>query len=176
MSYNNECSICIEEFDDKHNINLSCNHMFHSKCIMKYVETEFNKFRKNGIGEHMCCKRIKCPLCRKAISCKDINPLIYNYYQLYKEKYKHIKKKIKRLQNEIYTLNIKFQMKKLFYKIKPQDAYKHLLEDETLLETMMIYKQKYQETKELMNSYKQIYYGRCSYCIYPRSSLYFSDI
>lgn len=166
MSYNDECSICIEEFDNKNSINLSCNHTFHSKCILKYVEAEFKTFRKTCETQNICCRKVKCPLCRKSISCQDINPLIYNYYKCYKEKYKHIKKEIKRLQNAIYKLNIKFQIKKLFFKVNSQDAYNYLLEDEGLLENIMIYKQKSQETKNIMNSYKDIYYGRCTYCIH----------
>lgn len=176
MSYNEECSICIENFDNQNSITLSCNHTFHSECIMKYIETEFNNYRKQHQNERICCKQFKCPLCRKSISCKDSNPLIYNYYQKYKQQYKQIDKQINKLQNEIYLFTFKFQVKKLFRKINQQEAYKFLIEDETLLETMMLHKQKYSEIKELMYVYKQIYYDRCTYCTYTRSSLYFSDI
>jgi hypothetical protein len=167
MSYNDECSICIEEFTGN-NIILSCNHKFHTECILKYIEIEFNKYRKQNQNEQICCQQLKCPLCRKSISCKDSNPLIYNYYQKYKKQYKQIKKEINKLQNEIYLFTFKFQVKKLFRKINQQDAYKFLLEDETLLETIMLHKEKYREIKYLMNTYKDIYYGRCRLCISPR--------
>jgi hypothetical protein len=131
---------------------------------MKYIETEFNKYRKQNQIEELCCRQFKCPLCRRFISCKDSNTLIYNYYQKYKQKYKLIKKEINRLQNDSYWLTFRFQMKKLVLKTNHQDAYKFLLEDETLLETIMIHKQKYREIKDLMNSYRDIYYGRCKFC------------
>lgn len=164
--FNDECSICIEEFN-KHNIILSCNHKFHSECIMTYIEAEFNKYRKQN-SDQICCQQLRCPLCRKSISCKYTNPLIYNYYQKYKQQYKQLKKEIHKLQNDSYLLTLKFQMKRLLFKVNQQDAYKFLLEDETLLETIMINKQKCHEIKHLMNSYRDIYYGRCKYCIYPR--------
>jgi len=134
---------------------------------MKYIEAEFNKYRKQNSGQ-ICCRQLRCPLCRKSMSCKDTNPIIYNYYQKYKKKYKQLKKEINKLQNDSYLLTLKFQIKKLMFKINQQDAYKFLLEDETLLETIMIHKQKCHEIKYLMNSYKDIYYWRCTYCVYPR--------
>ena len=48
-----ECSICLEELNDKKTIfTLSCNHKLHYQCFLKYV------YQKNNIY-------IDCPLCRE---------------------------------------------------------------------------------------------------------------
>ncbi len=46
-----ECTICFESLDKCEIIQLSCNHIFHPKCILKWFESQKNDIKS-------------CPLCR----------------------------------------------------------------------------------------------------------------
>ena len=45
------CPICMDGFNQGHEVLLSCSHMFHRSCL-----TSFEKFMKNGV--------LTCPICR----------------------------------------------------------------------------------------------------------------
>ena len=159
-SYNDDCSICMEDFD-LHSIQLKCNHTYHSKCIIKYIEVEYKR-RCNIYGIY--CKQLKCPLCRNPISCMYINRITYSNYKEYIIVYKNLKKDIKNLQKEIYLLDIRFYIKKIFIHITPQDAYKFMINGENLLESILHKKSILSETKMIIKTYQNIYYNRCIYC------------
>ena len=58
------CSICLEEIQSKqHKCNLDCNHIFHKKCLNKYLKKNLLNF--------------SCPNCRKSYD-KKIKDLIVN--------------------------------------------------------------------------------------------------
>lgn len=160
ISFNDNCSICLDDFDNT-SIQLKCKHSYHSKCMITYIETEFNRVCKKHNTERVLCKQFKCPLCRTFIDCKDIHSLMYKYYKEQKTKYKQLNIEIKELQNKIYILSIKFRLRKIFKHIPVSEVYTFLLEDETILESIMKKKVKCQESKDLMNTYKKLYYGRC---------------
>lgn len=160
-SYNDDCSICMDNFD-LNSIQLKCNHAFHSKCIIKYIEIEYKRLREQN--NPIYCEQFKCPLCRNLISYIDINHIIYSNYKEYKNLYKYLKKEINILQTQTYLINIKFSIKKIFKNIKPQDAYKFLIEDENLLESISYKKSRLLETKTIMKTYKNLYYSRCICC------------
>jgi hypothetical protein len=51
QNQNNECVICMENFENHHNIfKTVCNHIYHKDCIMKWI-----------------FQNINCPICRKKI-------------------------------------------------------------------------------------------------------------
>lgn len=51
------CSICLENYKSRQKINiLQCNHIFHIKCLKKWLFTSRN---------------ISCPMCRKIIEIKE---------------------------------------------------------------------------------------------------------
>ena len=51
MNHQNDmCAICLEKINDS-DINLKCNHNYHSKCIIKWIKLENN-----------------CPICRNIIN------------------------------------------------------------------------------------------------------------
>jgi hypothetical protein len=56
-STDDNCCICREHLDFFKNIQLKCNHHFHSDCFIKYFEHSLN----NNITS------IKCPLCKDEI-------------------------------------------------------------------------------------------------------------
>jgi hypothetical protein len=150
-SYNNDCSICMEDFD-LHAVQLKCNHTFHYKCIIKYIEVEYKKQCKQNNTSNIYCKQFKCPLCRTSISCIDINHVTKEYKTIYK----NIKKDVKNLQTEIYLLNIKFSIKKIFKHITPQETYKFIINGEILLESISQKKIILLETKIIMKTYQDI--------------------
>ena len=156
-SYNDDCSICMEDFD-LNSVQLKCNHTFHYKCIIKYIEVECKRRCKNNIS-NIYCKQFKCPLCRTTISCIDINHVTYKNYKEYKAIYKNLKKDVKNLQTEIYLLNIKFNIKKIFKHITPQEAYKFITNGENLLESISQKKTILLETNIIMKAYQNIYYN-----------------
>ena len=162
-SYNDDCSICMEDFD-LGSVQLKCNHTFHSKCIIKYIEVEYKRICKQNNRSGIYCKQFKCPLCRTPISCIDINRITYKNYKEYKTIYKNLKKDVKNIQSEIYLLNIKFSIKKIFKHITPQDAYKFMMNGENLLESILYKKHILLEIKTIMKTYQNIYYGRCICC------------
>jgi hypothetical protein len=162
-SYNDDCSICMEDFD-LHSVQLKCNHTFHSKCIIKYIEVEYKKRCKQNNTSGIYCKQFKCPLCRTSISCIDINNVTYKNYKEYKTIYKNLKNDVKNLQTKIYLLNIKFSIKKIFKHIKPQEAYTFIINGENLLESISQKKIMLLETKIIMKTYQNIYYSRCICC------------
>jgi hypothetical protein len=153
--------------DDFHKkpMQLKCNHTFHSKCIINYIEVEYRKQRKQNNTHGIYCKQFKCPLCRAPISCIDINSITYSNYKEYKSLYKHLKKDIKSLQTQSYLISIKFSIKKLFTRIKPEDTCKFLIKDEDLLESISYKKINLLDTKNMMKIYKDLYYSRCICCI-----------
>jgi len=51
----NECPICLEPLSSN-TCTLSCNHTFHSKCILDYISKNIHN-----------SEYIKCPLCRNTI-------------------------------------------------------------------------------------------------------------
>lgn len=164
ISYNKECPICIEDYYHNNSVHLACHHTFHSECLLKYIETVFKKKNKLDICK-LCCKELRCPLCRQSIPCADSNSLIYNQYKMYKQEYKTLKKEIYNLQNQSYMLTFKFKCNKLFRKISTKDVYNYMIEDETILETIMKKKQLCNNAEEMMLLYKQIYYEKCMYCV-----------
>lgn len=158
------CAICLETYNNvESTLNLSCQHKFHSSCIMKYIDITYEKCYTRKEYK-LCCNSFKCPLCRAFINCKDSNPVIYYYYKSYKKDYKELSNDIKRLQNQIYKLAMKIQFKKIFTRLSKTDVYNYLLEEETLLEYIMEKKSKVENVKKMMNRYKQIYYSTHSYC------------
>lgn len=165
MSYNKECPICLEHYDNTDNIYLGCRHTFHSACFLKYIETIYQTKNKTLDVCHVCCKQFKCPLCRTVMSSKETNDFIYGYYKDIKSQYKLLKKTIYNLQNESYMLTFKFKFTKLFKNTTSKDVYEYLLQDETLLEQIIHTKQLCEDTKKIMSLYKQIYYEKCKYCI-----------
>ena len=54
MNIERECSICLDNIEEKNKYSLQCNHIFHKECISKLL----NKF---------------CPLCRKCFTFTDDN-------------------------------------------------------------------------------------------------------
>ncbi len=50
------CPICMDGFNQGHEVLLSCSHMFHRSCL-----TSFEKFMKNGL--------LTCPICRYCHNC-----------------------------------------------------------------------------------------------------------
>ena len=49
-----QCSICLENVTEKSMTMPECSHVFHSSCIMKYIESNIPK-------------EITCPICRKSV-------------------------------------------------------------------------------------------------------------
>lgn len=83
-----QCVICLESvytfpifsydlyclFNKKYE--LSCNHIFHEKCIMKFIRNKYNNYIKfNQIDENQKTFSENCPLCRKEFSI-NINDFI----------------------------------------------------------------------------------------------------
>jgi hypothetical protein len=168
VSYNDNCSICMEDFDlnlDLQTSQLTCNHTFHSTCIMQYIYIENKRLSKIKNSYIICFKNFKCPLCRTPINGKYISVTSYSKYKYYKNLYKQIKKDIKQLQKESYLFTIKFSIKKLYTKITLQDVYNYLIKDENLLELICNKKQELYETKNIKNIYKNLYYKKCNCCI-----------
>lgn len=159
-SYNDDCSICMEDFN-LHTINLKCNHTFHSECIIKYIETEIKRMSKESSSIVICCNKFICPLCRSPISCEDVNNMSHSKYKYYNQLYKQCKKEINNLQNESYLFSIKLSIRKIFTNITPQEAYKYLMKDEDILESICNKKTKLRELKELKEFYNKIYYRNC---------------
>jgi hypothetical protein len=160
-SYNDNCAICIEEFD-LHSVQLKCNHTFHSKCIIKYIEIEYKRQCKENFSIYY--KHFTCPLCRTTISCIDITHITYSNYKEYMAIYKNLKKDIKQLQKQSYLFTMKFYIKKLFTNITPKEAYTYLIEDEKFLELISYKKQEIYETKKTMTIYQNLYYRKCICC------------
>lgn len=48
------CSICLENITDKSMTMPECSHIFHSSCMMKYIESNIPN-------------EIKCPICRRSV-------------------------------------------------------------------------------------------------------------
>lgn len=147
--HGDECSICIDELNDGV-IRLKCNHKYHLNCILKYIGVQYNKLYKNNPYYIRClCNKIKCPLCRKTISCKDII-MTMNIYYAEREKFKN--KHIKPIR---YLLHIKTQFKKCI---------NHIFNKQNQQE--FINKQISKESRELINIYNKLYvfYSNRLYC------------
>jgi hypothetical protein len=57
LSEDTYCCICLEKINNKQQyINLHCGHVFHQKCIMKWIKTQQNSRHDSN-----------CPLCRECI-------------------------------------------------------------------------------------------------------------
>ena len=57
LSEDTYCCICLEEINNKQQyINLHCGHVFHQKCLMKWIKTQQNSRHDSN-----------CPLCRECI-------------------------------------------------------------------------------------------------------------
>jgi hypothetical protein len=163
--FNEECPICLENINDTALV-LICNHRYHYNCIINYLESEVLRLIKyQDRRSYICCKYLKCPLCRKSMCCQDIKNIIYNKYIFLKRTIKNTQKEIKNLQTASYMFTIKFKCKLLYKRlcknINRTDIYNYLLEDETLLENIMQKKMDLDYLKEKFSTYEKLYYRQC---------------
>lgn len=160
-AYNDECSICMEEYNNLDIIKLNCNHIFHNNCMLRYIETKYKELSNKLIF----CNKLRCPLCRYQIKCIDINKLIYYKYKHYMSLYKNIKNDIRLMKIQNCIFSRKFFFKKLFTKISYQEAFNYVINKENLLEMICKKKKELYDTRKLLNTYEILYYRRCI-CIY----------
>lgn len=61
-----ECSICLENIDEKEKKKLCCNHVFHEKCI--------ERWSRNNNNGHLC------PCCRSQYKNKEVDEIMIECY------------------------------------------------------------------------------------------------
>lgn len=94
------CAICYEEM----NIDiyeLSCNHIFHYKCLYEYLNEVSNNFI-------LCLCKFTCPICRNQFNKYTIHDILYNYLYIIKNKTKDYN--IRLYKNVLHSKYIKFKI------------------------------------------------------------------
>lgn len=74
----NQCMVCLENISESDSYTLSCDHIFHTNCIM-------NWFRSRSSSGN-------CPLCNDTGSGSSNTSIFYGSKVYYEERYKQVKK------------------------------------------------------------------------------------
>ena len=90
---------CILE--EQHVVMLKCKHYYHSNCFIKYCKHNYN-----------CTDYIKCPMCRKNISVKELFIIINSYEKLLENIINNINQNKKSLRKRIMYYKASFYYKK----------------------------------------------------------------
>ena len=114
QSSNTQCMVCLENINENENnsYQLSCNHIFHTKCIMDW-------FRSRSSSGN-------CPLCNDTPG--DTEHIFYGSQLYYEERYKQIKKYVNKNKKKYPELKIEIDKikdieKEKKLKLKKQNDY-----------------------------------------------------
>jgi hypothetical protein len=136
-SFNQECAICLEQFEPNNSepelnkVTLECRHSFHWHCMLKCVEYQIIQLQSNSTSTVQ-----KCPICRKRISCRLKNQLVYQQYIISREDYKKAQAQAKKARTQVMKYNIKYKVLKFFKVLNNKDVYDFLVKEEEKLYEM----------------------------------------
>jgi hypothetical protein len=117
-----ECLFCLETYEEEESLELCCNHKFHKKCILKWIES--------------CDSFASCPICRKE-SISELEDHVFIDKDIFESNKKNQINKNKELQ-ELKQISENLQTETLTLQDvinKLEDDclyYKHKLEDDCL--------------------------------------------
>ena len=150
-----DCPICLDDIKHFNLYKLKCNHVFHTHCMYNLLKHDLDNYKSMGIKQ-IKHKRLRCPLCRDNISCKDLDKIILVPFEKYKNDYHNNKKILKKLHIQHMIFNYKYKFKKMFTRLCLYDEQQLLLQDEKFMEeisiqqnTVFMLKEKYVESKRL---------------------------
>uniref|UniRef100_A0A6C0H895 RING-type domain-containing protein n=1 Tax=viral metagenome TaxID=1070528 RepID=A0A6C0H895_9ZZZZ len=146
-----DCPICFETFSNDATI-LKCKHVFHSDCLVKFLE--YKSAKQNGWGHFLC------PICRR-ICCNITQEILYETYLKHKKNYKETKKQARRARSQLRMWNIKHRILKYFKKYNEKEAYDIIIKDETLTYEMHKLEAIVRQNREKYFKMKVLYETKC---------------
>jgi deoxycytidylate deaminase len=96
---NNYCAICLE-YEVADVINLDCNHHYHTKCIVDYINYLYTK--------HSYRVTYPCPLCKSNISIVTIKKILTCYHKKLQNNYLYCIQDLTSLRIERFKESLKY--------------------------------------------------------------------